>query len=379
MSPSLLGDNKPQIRRDMLRTVFLPRKALGSLLRCPLAMPTAPPKLVSQSWSRSCASNALQSVAQVQRPLHEYHFDVKEIEGKGLGAVATKDFEPGELVLAEYPIIPVRTNEGGDAWNEELHRQYDQLTPEAQAEVFKLHDTCLQKPEKSLEGILWTNCISRDSGARFDVAICLLVSRFNHSCSPNLEQSWDEGTGQAYLVAAEHIKAGEELFTHYVELRMDSKERKQQLRENYKFESTEEYSAESDQRRIEMKSLDDKIKRLQMNNPEKGLQLVKKIMKLYDEEGLHMYSWRKRNCLQAIQFSLKRRDLASAMRWSKKGLKYARLAHGNEHADTKLLEQLCKDPSTHPAFESRVEDIKNVAVYVICISIGVVVYTVYNY
>mmetsp|Transcript_84498 Transcript_84498/g.149561 ORF Transcript_84498/g.149561 Transcript_84498/m.149561 type:complete len:365 (-) Transcript_84498:69-1163(-) len=363
----------------MLCRAFVPtRKGLGWLLRRPLTVPTGPPRLFRQSWARSCASH-LQSVAEVQTPLHEYHFEVKEIEGKGLGAFATKDFEPGDLVLAEYPIIPVRTNEGGDAWNEELHRQYDQLTPEAKAEVFKLHDTCIQKPEKSLEGILFTNCISRDSGARFDVALCLLVSRFNHSCSPNLEQSWDEGTGQAYLVAAEPIKAGDELFTYYVDLRLDQKERRQRLRESYGFESTEHYPPESDQRRTEMKSLDDQIIRVQMNNPEKGLRLVKKLMKLYDEEGLHMYSWRKRNCLHAVQFCLKRRDTAGAMRWAKKGLRFSRLAHGDAHADTKTLLQLSKDPSTHPAFESRVEDIRMVSNYVICASIAFVAWTVYTY
>lgn len=33
---------------------------------------------------------------------------------------------------------------------------------------------------------------------RFDAALCLQLSRFNHSCRPNLEQSWDADTGQAW-------------------------------------------------------------------------------------------------------------------------------------------------------------------------------------
>eukprot|EP00930_Biecheleria_cincta_P082535 TRINITY_DN72252_c0_g1_i1.p1 TRINITY_DN72252_c0_g1~~TRINITY_DN72252_c0_g1_i1.p1 ORF type:complete len:374 (+),score=53.42 TRINITY_DN72252_c0_g1_i1:53-1123(+) len=329
-------------------------------------------------WVRACASK----VGKVLEPLHEHHFRIVEVDGRGLGAIATKDFSPGELVLAERPIIGVRTNEGGDAWEAELYREYDKLTVEEQAEVWKLHDVCVQKPEKSLEGIFFTNCISRGTGYRWDMGLMLKLSRFNHSCCPNLEQSWDEDAGQAHLVAAEPIKAGEELFTHYVELRLPREERRKQLHENYRFwcdcakACALPEDVESDNRRTEMKRLDQEILKTGPKNPERGLQMVRKLLKLYDQEGLHMSSWRKRNCLSAMEFSLARSDLPSAMRWARKGYDFARLAHGSQHRDTKWLLQLSKDPSSHPAFEYRHEGIRNTAMYVmgITILIGVWLY-----
>jgi len=316
--------------------------------------------------------------------LHEYHFRFQEMEGMGLGAVATKDFEPGELVLAEKPVLAIRTMEGGDEWENELNRQFDQLSAEGQAEVWKLHDACLQKPEKSLNGILFTNCIGRDPQARFDAALFLQLSRFNHSCSPNLEQSWDEDAGQAHLIAAEPIKAGDELFTHYVELRLPREERRQRLHESYGFwcncskdrACAKTDWAESDRRRNEMKRLDEQIKKTK-GNPERGLQLVKKLLKLYDKEGLHVAGFRKWNCLSAMEFALHTGDVASAQRWARKGYDYSRLAHGSQHRDTRWLAQLKEDPSSHPAFEHRFESVKNQALYAFGVAMLVVVGTVY--
>ncbi|CAE7226401.1 set5 [Symbiodinium sp. CCMP2456] len=184
------------------------------------------------AWSRSLAVGGLER--KVTEPsLHDRPFRLEEIPGRGLGAVATKDLLPGDVVLLERPILAIRSDEKGDEWNHDLHSQYKALSEEGRAEVWKLHDACLQKPEKSLEGILFTNCIGRDQSVRFDAALCLALSRFNHSCCPNLEQSWDEDAGHVLssgdvrvcvtslsltkvrLVAAQPVKAGEELFTHY--------------------------------------------------------------------------------------------------------------------------------------------------------------------
>ncbi|CAE7236446.1 set5 [Symbiodinium necroappetens] len=193
------------------------------------------------AWSRSFAVGGLEH--KVPEPwLHDRPFRLEEIPGRGLGAVATKDLLPGDVVLLERPILAIRSDEKGTeptamsgimTFTASARKVYKALSEEGRAEVWKLHDACLQKPEKSLEGILFTNCIGRDQTVRFDAALCLALSRFNHSCCPNLEQSWDEDAGhvpssgdvrvsmmslsltKVRLVAAQPVKAGEELFTHY--------------------------------------------------------------------------------------------------------------------------------------------------------------------
>lgn len=243
------------------------------------------------AWSRSFAVGGLEH--KVPEPwLHDRPFRLEEITGRGLGAVATKDLLPGDVVLLERPILAIRSDEKGDEWNHDLHSQYKALSEEGRAEVWKLHDACLQKPEKSLEGILFTNCIGRDQSVRFDAALCLALSRFNHSCCPNLEQSWDEDAGHVRLVAAQPVKAGEELFTHYVELRECREERQQRLQESYGFlcSSTNTCpvcsgSAESDKRRTEMGRLDASIRKDRLSNLEQSERMVKRLLRLYDQEG----------------------------------------------------------------------------------------------
>ncbi|CAJ1339035.1 unnamed protein product, partial [Effrenium voratum] len=289
---------------------------------------------------------------------------------------------PGEVVLTEEPVLAVTSNKSGDEWKHDLHSQYEALSEESRAQVWDLHDACLSKPEKSLEGILFTNCIGRDQSVRFDAALCLNLSRFNHSCSPNLEQSWDADAGQVRLVAAEPIEPGQELFTHYVELREVRQERRQRLQESYGFScecsACQAHSEDSDRRRKEMMRLKEIIAQ-DMQNPEnfdRGERSVKRVLKLFDQEGLHMLSWRKMHCLAAMEFALVRGDTPAALRWARKGHDYARLAHGPEHRDTQRMAQLAKDPSSHPDFEYRSETVKNWATYVLMMSVAIVVFTV---
>lgn len=334
------------------------------------------------AWSRSFAVGGLEH--KVPEPwLHDRPFRLEEITGRGLGAVATKDLLPGDVVLLERPILAIRSDEKGDEWNHDLHSQYKALSEEGRAEVWKLHDACLQKPEKSLEGILFTNCIGRDQSVRFDAALCLALSRFNHSCCPNLEQSWDEDAGHVRLVAAQPVKAGEELFTHYVELRECREERQQRLQESYGFlcSSTNTCpvcsgSAESDKRRTEMGRLDASIRKDRLSNLEQSERMVKRLLRLYDQEGLGLFSWRKLHCLSAMEFALRRGDVPMAVQWARKAHENARLAHGPDHRDTRWCAELMKDPSSHPSFEYRSQNVKNWAAYALALTLFLVVYTV---
>lgn len=346
-------------------------KAWSSRLRCSLRPTALFPRVLNARFA---------SEARVSQ---EKAFEVVNVEGHGLSARATRDLKLGDVVLLEEPVLVVTSNDKGDEWKEQLYSKYQALPEEKQQEVWNLHDACLQKREKSLEGILFTNCIGRDQRVRFDAALCLELSRFNHSCSPNLEQSWDQDAGQVRLVAAELVKAGEELFTHYVELRLHREERRQQLHENYGFwcdcKACSEPSEGSDRRRTEMKRLDDSIRVDQqdrLKNMDRGERSVKRVLKLFDQEGLHLLTWRKLHCLSGMEFALRRGDVTASIRWARKGYENAKLAHGEHHRDTMYLAALMKDPSSHPDFEYRTESAKNWGTWVVAMCVLFVILTV---
>lgn len=348
-------------------------KAWSSRLRCSLRPTALFPRVLNARF----ASEEAREVSQ------EKAFEVVNVEGHGLSARATRDLKLGDVVLLEEPVLVVTSNDKGDEWKEQLYSKYQALPEEKQQEVWNLHDACLQKREKSLEGILFTNCIGRDQRVRFDAALCLELSRFNHSCSPNLEQSWDQEAGQVRLVAAEPVKAGEELFTHYVELRLHREERRQQLHENYGFwcdcKACSEPSEGSDRRRTEMKRLDDSIRVDQqdrLKNMDRGERSVKRVLKLFDQEGLHLLTWRKLHCLSGMEFALRRGDVTASIRWARKGYENAKLAHGEHHRDTMYLAALMKDPSSHPDFEYRTESAKNWGTWVVAMCVLFVILTV---
>eukprot|EP00435_Cladocopium_sp_Y103_P055682 s664_g18.t1 len=363
----------PKRASAMLCRSLLPCKAWSSRLRCSLRPTALFPRVLNARFA-----------SEVREVSQEKAFEVVKVEGHGLSARATRDLKLGDVVLLEEPVLVVTSNDKGDEWKEQLYSQYQALPEEKQQEVWNLHDACLQKPEKSLEGILFTNCIGRDQRVRFDAALCLELSRFNHSCSPNLEQSWDQDAGQVRLVAAEPVKAGEELFTHYVELRLHREERRQQLLENYGFwcecKACSNWSEESDRRRTEMKRLDDSIRVDQqdrLKNMDRGERSVKRVLKLFDQEGgLHLLAWRKLHCLSGMEFALRKGDVPASIRWARKGYENAKLAHGEHHRDTMYLAALMKDPSSHPDFEYRTESAKNWGTWVVAMCVLFVILTV---
>ncbi|CAJ1409466.1 unnamed protein product [Effrenium voratum] len=155
-------------------------------------------------------------------------FEICEVPGKGLGAVASRDVKVGELVAEERPPITYVEKSG---WVEDMEKQFAALPADTQNALMALHDT---EEEKSLKGIFNTNSIGCYSSA-LDGVLCVVISRFNHSCLPNCEQSWDDDLFRQRLFACKDIKKGEELCFSYVEPFLSFAERSEILEKRYVF------------------------------------------------------------------------------------------------------------------------------------------------
>ncbi|CAK0833603.1 unnamed protein product [Prorocentrum cordatum] len=158
-------------------------------------------------------------------------FEVVPVAGLGLGVVATSDFACGDLVVAERPVMAF-------SWGEEdrVEEMFDGLPEEDKEVVMSLHDQFVDGSgqadgQRSLDGVMRTNGYRTGDG----FVLLTLLSRFNHSCSPNCEHSFDGDLSEMHVYASTDIAAGEELRTYWMELAAPTDERLALLREELGF------------------------------------------------------------------------------------------------------------------------------------------------
>lgn len=201
-------------------------------------------------------------------------YRVEKLPGKGFGCVAARRILPGEVVIAELPIVQATEAEVDEARrlsNPSLDSHQlmvvkletlQKTEPEIYAEVLELADHKADDfaegddfaedgadgggvhdfAKKTLFGILQTNTVGLTDRR---VALHLKLSRFNHSCCGNLilEQTtddFDSKESEAYhaktrLKAVRTIERGEELCFAYITLMKSRSNRRKELKKKYGF------------------------------------------------------------------------------------------------------------------------------------------------
>jgi len=209
-----------------------------------------------------------------------------EVEGSGLGAVACKDFHPGELVLTEEPLCKF---ESSDASLRMVERKCANLPDDLRKKVLSLEDS-FSFDTKTFRGILETNGMVCESGSDSDPkALFLEVSRFNHSCNANCDYSWRDRQNRMDIYAQTIIRAGEELCIPYIDLREPRQVRQQLLKENWRFRCRCEVCclkdfSESDRRRLRLGELSALLYSSRTSG--RTLRIAKKLLKLYNDEHI---------------------------------------------------------------------------------------------
>ncbi|CAK0833605.1 unnamed protein product, partial [Prorocentrum cordatum] len=124
------------------------------------------------------------------------------------------------------------------SWGEEdrVEEMFDGLPEEDKEVVMSLHDQFVDGSgqadgQRSLDGVMRTNGYRTGDG----FVLLTLLSRFNHSCSPNCEHSFDGDLSEMHVYASTDIAAGEELRTYWMELAAPTDERLALLREELGF------------------------------------------------------------------------------------------------------------------------------------------------
>ncbi|CAJ1376360.1 unnamed protein product [Effrenium voratum] len=164
-------------------------------------------------------------------------FEVRDLGDKGMGVVAARDIRKGERLLEEQPLLVVsrcRDTRELDSWEEEILAEVAKK-PAAQQDAFwGLADDCHTPEAKTAVGICRTNGLPVETAEGEMVGIYATVSRFNHSCNNNVNNSYQDDKNGEVLHAIRDIPQGEELCITYIDLFLTRQERQDTLQRRKK-------------------------------------------------------------------------------------------------------------------------------------------------
>ena len=150
-------------------------------------------------------------------------FKVEKLPGRGDGVIALRDFQPGDLIMEDHPMIVMPGNiferDDPDYIERWLDKKINRLSCCDREKYFNLSDARSSdfdasiNPSKTSLGIFYTNCMSfiENSAALFPT-----MAKTNHSCDPNAEFFHSSREYSQQLVATQSISKGEEITISYL-------------------------------------------------------------------------------------------------------------------------------------------------------------------
>ncbi|KAK7900085.1 hypothetical protein LTR67_003831 [Exophiala xenobiotica] len=176
---------------------------------------------------------------------------------RGQALFTTRKVKAGTLLLSEQPLISLDKDEEDDP--DAIERGFSRLRRSEQKAYLKLFDAQKSRMTRVVS-IYYSNCYNCDAfkaDGRGGSAIGALASRINHSCVPNVQFCYNEGTNEMEFRAVRDIPGGKEVYSNYDKAVFEVKtkrRRKQQIYYGFvcKCEACEpknEFWARSDERR----------------------------------------------------------------------------------------------------------------------------------
>lgn len=183
------------------------------------------------------------------------------IKGRGLGIVATRPLEEGELILQERALFKLWQSQPSAS---DIKAQLSRLSKVDKDTFYDLANS--ESEDVPIEQGIWaTNVFQIDNTYK---GIFPIASRINSSCRPNIAYSEDLRAGALQFRTIRPVKRGEELCHAYEpELHVRS-ERQRRYKSNWDFDcacelctASQEDVDESDDRICRMNKLEQRIKR----------------------------------------------------------------------------------------------------------------------
>ncbi|KAI0063123.1 SET domain-containing protein [Artomyces pyxidatus] len=182
----------------------------------------------------------------MQENLSNSGFTMKDVPGAGKGLFATADCPRSTRLICERPIfispevIPIVPGEPTGPHG--FPTRYSDgilmtMGDDLRAQFFALHN-CKSNIPRDFKGTMDTNNLPVGVLPGYNArhgAVFSVMSRINHSCSPNASYRWDEDRFCGEIRAARPIAKGEELTITYTSVLDSRDERQGTLKAKYAF------------------------------------------------------------------------------------------------------------------------------------------------
>jgi len=272
-------------------------------------------------------------------------YKVEKIPGKGYGMIALQNIAYGQLIIEEKPVLDTSLSIS-------IQDQFDALSESMKEQVMALHS--VHQEEDRLTGIMKTNCFAR--GDTNDAILCIEMSRFNHSCMPNVMTTFVEGRERA--VAVQNIEKGEELCTSYSLLTSSISETRKELRSKFQFDCNCRLCTSKDpntfevieKNRILYGKLDSSLDRTGRGNHKERLQNIEQIFSAMETGQLSFPGLVARNAFDGFQAALLDKNRMEAKRYIDQAYEANLIAEGKDSETTKEFLELSRSPEQHKLF-----------------------------
>ena len=280
-----------------------------------------------------------------------------KIPGKDMGMIATRDIAFGELILEEIPIMSEKKLFCEETLSllesDSLEMQFQKLSNDKQSEILSLHNAF---PElRRLEGIMKTNGYGSE--------LCLTLSRFNHSCLPNVQHKVSEMNVR--VVAIKDIKEGEELCTTYILMEDGISKTRDMLLSGWRFncicplcnekDVNVSQNIKNDIEKYRLKfwethsKLEDPLYVRQLSIHQ-YLEKINMICEAMEKGRMIRPSWISRFCYIRFELAL-RMQQPKAKEYIQQAYYFITIAEGVNSPTSKKYFDLMKDPQKHPYFQ----------------------------
>ncbi|KAL2174049.1 uncharacterized protein P884DRAFT_302838 [Thermothelomyces heterothallicus CBS 202.75] len=235
-------------------------------------------------------------------------YEVRDVPGKGKGAVATRRIGKGTAVLADRTAVLAAVEYPADVMREEVQELLAVAAAQLRdpgaveglarqggrqgGEDYGGDGEVVEMSE--MEDIMLTNTFGVTVGGKEYMALFPNLARFNHACKPNAFINFSQRTLAMTVWAARHIEPGEEITITYTSAGLTSEERRESLKHIWGFKcqcslctASPDVIQASDARRGEIRSLQTKVLQLaQKGEFHKAVEAAECLFALVEEEGL---------------------------------------------------------------------------------------------
>ncbi|KAK4186437.1 N-lysine methyltransferase SMYD2 [Podospora australis] len=222
-------------------------------------------------------------------------FEIRHVEGKGLGVFATVPIKRDTVLMVNTPVL-LQLMDGAREWEVKdvfklLHRAGNQLPKKEQVEMLQCAKKGTDRRNYIVNDIMETNTFDVSVDGVSHSGLYPEIARINHACKPNCFTRYSPNTLLMEVVAYKDIAPGEELSLSYAPLNILSKDRKELLK-FWGFECTcalcrdAEATKVSDRQRNRIQRILEQFDNTKNLTVEKMATLTKEVEDLVLKEGM---------------------------------------------------------------------------------------------